>query len=314
MKRNMGSTPIPPCMIGTWAWGSGMNGARMIFGKKYDDQQLIDTFNTAYELGFTLWDTAEVYGMGSAERLLGRCIKDREDVLVSTIHMPNITYKPGLLEKSLSASCERLGIYAPDIYWIHLPRGVSANVKAAAELLEAGKIKMLGVSNFSLEEIILTDTILRKAGFRLAAVQNHFSLLSMNNQQEIIEWCQNNDVIYFAYMVLEQGALSGNYDDKHGFPLISLRNFAFGRGKFRKIAPLLSYEKELAEKYKTHSSQIPIIWAIAKGAVPIVGLTKPVYAKELAEAMNITLTEDEIAKLEKLALATKVTIKGSWEP
>lgn len=81
------------CMIGTWAWGNGMNGSKMVFGKKYDKQQLIDTFNKAYELGFNMWDTAEVYGYGNSEKLLSECIKNKKNIFISTKHFPNKKYK-----------------------------------------------------------------------------------------------------------------------------------------------------------------------------------------------------------------------------
>lgn len=306
---------IPPCMIGTWAWGNGINGSRMVFGKTYSEKQLTDTFHRALEKGFTLWDTAEVYGMGNAERLLGKCMAGKDNVLISTKHNPGKRFQEGAMEQSLIESCKRLGIDAPDLYWIHLPNNVSQNVKAGIELLKAGRIKQLGVSNFSLEEIKKADEMLKSEGFQLAAVQNHFSLLSNpSKQMEIIEWCRENKVIFFSYMVLEQGALSGHYDENRHFPLFSMRGMTFGKNKFKKIKYLIAYEKELAKKYHTDSSQIPVAWAIAKGTVPIIGLTQEKYAAQLAEAVQIELTKEEISKLEQLAEESGVRIKGAWEP
>ncbi|MBQ7066489.1 MAG: aldo/keto reductase [Lachnospiraceae bacterium] len=314
-KTYLQEIEIPPCMIGTWAWGSGANGSKMVFGKTYSEEQLKDTFEKALDMGFTMWDTAEVYGMGNAERILGKCIAGKDDVLISTKHFPQKKFKEGAMEKSLEESCKRLGIKAPDLYWIHLPNNLTQNVEAGIKLLKAGKIKKLGVSNFSLDEIKKADEMLKAAGFRLAAVQNHFSLLSNpKKQSKIIEWCQENKVVFFSYMVLEQGALSGHYDEKRHFPLFSMRGLTFGKSKFKKIRQLLAYEKELAKKYKTDSSQIPVAWAIAKGTVPIIGLTKEKYAIQLAEAIRISLSEEEIRRLEQLAEESGVVIKGSWEP
>lgn len=306
---------VPPCMIGTWAWGSGMNGSKIVFGKTYSESQLMETFEKAVSEGFTMWDTAEVYGMGNAERILGKCIKGKDNIFISTKHFPEKKFKEGAMEKSLDESCKRLGIKAPDLYWIHLPNNLEKNVEAGIRLLKAGKIKKLGVSNFSLEEVKKADKMLREAGFQLAAVQNHFSLLSNHQKQlKIIDWCRKNEVIFFSYMVLEQGALSGHYDEKRHFPLFSMRGMTFGKSKFKKIRHLLDYEKELAKKYHTDSSQIPIAWAIAKKTVPIIGLTKEKYAAQLAEATQIQLTKEEIEKLEQLAEESKVVVKGSWEP
>lgn len=114
-------------------------------------------------------------------------------------------------------------------------------------------------------------------------------------------------------MILEQGALSGHYDEKKHFPLLSMRGLSFGKGKFKKIKQLLSYIKEIALKYNIDSSQIPIAWAISKGVFPIIGVTKPEHIKSLKQGINILLTNEEIEKLEKLALASGVKCKGIWE-
>lgn len=311
---NMQGIQIPPCMIGTWAWGGGMNGSKMVFGQSYEEEQLKSTFQCAYDAGFNMWDTAEVYGMGNAEKLLGTFIQ-KTPTIISTKHMPGKKFKAGAMESSLKGSCERLGIDAPDLYWIHLPNQVEENVTAAIQLLKEGKIKALGVSNYSLQQIEQADAMLQKEGFHLAAVQNHFSLLSRGSEQQaIIDWCQKHEVVYFSYMVLEQGALTGRYDEKHHFKTFSLRGLQFGKKKFRKIQRLLDYEKELGRKYQVDTSQIPIAWAIARHTVPIVGLTKPQHAEQLKTVLNVHLTEEELSRLEQLAEESGVIIKGTWEP
>lgn len=305
---------IPPCMIGTWAWGGGMNGSRMVFGQSYDEEQLKETFQYAYEAGFTMWDTAEVYGMGNAEKLLGSFIQNKE-VILSTKHMPGKIFKEEAMAESLRGSCERLEIEVPDLYWIHLPNQVEKNVTAAIQLLKEKKIKALGVSNYSLDQIRQADAMLQKEGFRLAAVQNHFSLLSRGKEQlAIIDWCREHEVVYFSYMVLEQGALTGRYDEHHHFKTLSLRGLQFGKKKFRRIQKLLDYEKELAERHQTDTSQIPIAWAMARHTVPIVGLTKKKHAEQLKSVPDIKLSEEELRMLETLAEESGVVIKGTWEP
>lgn len=313
-KRIIGGIELPPYMIGTWAWGTGINGSGMVFGNRYHENQLIETFAAARKLGFDLWDTAEVYGMGSAETLLGKCMKAYGKVKISTKFNPPKKYSCGQMRQSLEASMSRLEVNRPDIYWLHLPNNYSKNLAEAAELYQQGKIKAIGVSNFNLRQIRESAAYLLGEGIKLAAVQNHFSLLSMPREQlEIIEWCSQNDAAYFSYMVLEQGALSGHYNEKHHFPLLSNRNFRFGRSKFHKIAPLLDFIKKLAEKYGVDPSQIAIIWAASKGTVPIVGVTKPSHVEQLAVSAEIKLDTVDIIKLEELAASTKLMIKGSWE-
>lgn len=299
-------------MIGTWAWGTGYNGSSMIFGSKQDENVLRDTFNEAVNRGFLKWDTAAVYGMGSCERLLGSLIKGKE-IFISTKYFPAKKYKGGALTKSFNESMERLGRTSADLFWIHVPNNLEENLMEAVPLIKDGKIRSIGVSNVSLAHIKQAEKILESEGLKLGAVQNHFSMLR-NDQQEIIDHCNANGITYYAYMVLEQGALSGRYSAEKHFPLFSMRNLSFPKSKFKKIEGLLSSMKEMAGKYNVDPSQIPILWAMGKGAVPIVGLTKVSHAEKLAAAMNVELTAEEINELEKQAGATGIRQQGSWEP
>ena len=300
-------------MIGTWAWGSGYNGSKMIFGKGYDEEALKSTFEMAVELGFLKWDTAAVYGMGSCERLLGKLIKGRNDIFISTKYFPNKKFKSGALEKSFAESMERLGVKYADLFWIHKPNNLVDNLNEAVPLMKDGRIRSIGISNVSLNDIKTAESFLDEQGLKLSAVQNHFSLLR-NDQQPIIDYCNKKGITYYAYMVLEQGALAGRYSAENHFPTFSMRNLAFPKSKFRKIEGLLGMMKEIADKHGIDRSQIPILWAIAKGAVPIVGITKPSYAKKLSEALKVNLTDEEIDILTEEARRTGIRQQGSWEP
>lgn len=301
------------CMVGTWAWGTGSNGSRIVFGHKYPKEQLRETFEAACDKGICLWDTAEVYGMGEAERILGDFIKGKNDVLISTKFHANPKYKKGEAREALKKSMERLGVEKVDIYWLHRPYNIRENMLEIAECAKEGKVKKIGISNCNAEELKEAIQTLSEQGIKLYAVQNHYSLLSMERQKEVYEYCRENDIIFFGYMVLEQGALSGHYDEKNPLPRFSYRGLVFGKKKFRKISKLLDLQRELAVQYDVDASQIPIAWTIAKGVVPIVGLTQKQHANELFKGINVKLTQDEINQLEKLALESGVTCKGSWE-
>ena len=300
-------------LIGTWAWGTGMNGGSMVFGKKQDPEVLKKTFEEASKHGFLNWDTAAVYGMGTAEKLLGSLIKDREDIFISTKFFPDKKYKEGALTKSFNESMERLGKDTCDLFWIHVPNNLEQNIKEAAPLLKSGRIRSIGTSNVSLEHIHIAEQALAKEGLKLGAVQNHFSLLR-NDQQPIIDYCNANGIKYYAYMVLEQGALSGHYDAKNHFPVFSMRNMAFPKSKFVKIEGLINCIRQIAKDHDIDPSQIPILWTLSKGALPIVGITKPSHAQKLAEAMDVVLTDEELNLIEKEAEATGIRQQGSWEP
>ncbi|MBQ9208555.1 MAG: aldo/keto reductase [Oscillospiraceae bacterium] len=300
-------------MIGTWAWGDGYNGSKMVFGQKSDEETLKSTFETAVDLGFTKWDTAAVYGMGSCEKLLGRLMKGRDDIFISTKYFPDARFRSSALEKSFNSSMERLGRESADLFWIHKPNNLENNLHEAVPLIKDGRIKSIGISNVSMEHIKTAQKLLDSRGLKLGAVQNHFSLLR-NDQQPIIDFCRDNGITYYAYMVLEQGALAGRYNAENHFPTFSMRNLMFPRSKFRKIESLLGAMKEMADKYGIDRSQIPILWAMAKGAVPIVGITKPSYAKKLSDAMKVSLTDEETDRLTEEARRTGIRQQGSWEP
>lgn len=300
-------------MIGTWAWGPGFNGSKQVFGNNYDEEILRETFERAVNLGLTRWDTAAVYGMGSCEKLLGKFINGRDGIFISTKFFPDKKFREGALEKSFHESMTRLNLKSADLFWIHKPNNLTKNLQEAVPLLRDGRIRSIGISNVSLKDIRTAEDILSREGLSLGAVQNHFSLLR-NDQQPIIDYCNSKGITYYAYMVLEQGALAGRYNVTRPFPLLSMRRLAFPKSKFRKIESLLKLMEQTALKYNIDKSQIPILWVIAKGAVPIIGITKPVYAERLAEALQVDLTPEEIEQLTSEAAATGIRQQGSWEP
>lgn len=300
-------------MIGTWAWGPGFNGSKQVFGNNYDEEILRETFERAVNLGLTRWDTAAVYGMGSCEKLLGKFINGRDGIFISTKFFPDKKFREGALEKSFHESMTRLNLKSADLFWIHKPNNLTKNLQEAVPLLQDGRIRSIGISNVSLKDIRTAEDILSREGLSLGAVQNHFSLLR-NDQQPLIDYCNSKGITYYAYMVLEQGALTGRYNVTCPFPLLSMRRLAFPKSKFRKIESLLKLMEQTALKYNIDKSQIPVLWVIAKGAVPIIGITKPVYAERLAEALQVDLTPEEIEQLTSEAAATGIRQQGSWEP
>lgn len=304
---------LPPCMIGTWAWGSGRNGSRIVFGKKYDESQLKATFMTAYNSGFYLWDTAEVYGMGNAEKLLGQCIKNYTNILISTKFHPEKRKRNGEVINALRNSMNRMGINHVYLYWLHRPYNIRENMREMAMCVQQGFIQEIGLCNCSISQIKEAQEELSKYGLKLSAVQNHYSLLTMQRQKEVLDYCTANNILFFGYMILEQGALSGRYNEMHPLPFLSYRGFSFHRGKLRKLHKLIAYQCELAIKYNVDTAQIPIAWAISKNVIPIIGLTKPIHAESLQKGVTVTLQTEEILCLEQLAIESDVVSKASWE-
>lgn len=268
------------------------------------------------EQGLNLWDTAAVYGMGSSETILGSFVKNtnRDEVIVSTKFTPQIA---GMYNNSMSdmlnASMERIGTDYIDIYWIHNPQDVEKWTPELIPLAKSGKIKAIGVSNHNLEEIKLAQSILNKEGLKIDAVQNHFSLLNRTSEfGGILDYCKENDIIFFSYMVLEQGALSGKYNSMHPFPEGSDRARTYNP-MLSKIEGLIEVMKEIGDRYNASVAQIATAWAIGKGTVPIVGVTKVAQVNEAVKTSEIKLTENEIKLLEEAADNINISTIREWE-
>lgn len=306
----------PKIALGTWAWGAGAFGGDSVFGSKTDENNLKPVFDAAMAAGLKLWDTATAYGMGESERILGMLAAGykREDVLISTKFTPQMAEMFGNdVSRMAEASIERMGIGYIDMYWIHNPMDVERWTPGLIPLLQSGKVRRVGVSNHNIKEIRRANEILGQTGFKVSAVQNHFSLLYRSSEKGgVLDYCKENGIEFWAYMVLEQGALSGKYDTQNPLPEDSDR----GR-KYNPILPqleaLTAAMKALGEKYNASVSQIGIAWAVTKGTMPIIGATKVHHVLEAADAAKIVLTAEEISRLEALADAAGIDTRGDWE-
>ena len=302
--------------LGTWAWGAGAFGGDTVFGSKTDVETLKPVFDAAMKAGLSLWDTATAYGMGESERILGTLAQqyERKDVEISTKFTPQIAeIYENSVEKMALASMGRMGLDFIDIYWIHNPMDVERWTLGLIPLLKSGKVKRVGVSNHNIKEIRRANEILGEAGFKVSAVQNHYSLLYRSSEKGgVLDYCKENGIEFWAYMVLEQGALSGKYDKTHPLPAESDRGKKYNP-VLEQLEALTSEMTAIGQKYGASCPQIGIAWAIAKGTLPIIGATKERHVIEAAEAAKIQLTAEEVSRLEALADATGIDTRGGWE-
>jgi len=304
---------IPAIALGTWSWGTGINGGNMIFGNDYQESDLKPVYDKAVESGFTLWDTAYIYAMGSSEKILGSFIKSNKDIIVSTKFTPFGIFDPPI-EKAISKSCLDLNRNIIDIYFIHRPQNVKKWTSQLIPLMKSGKIKYAGVSNHNLAEIKEAKNILESAGLKLSCIQNHYSLIfRVSERNGILNFCKENRITFFSYMTLEQGALTDRYNSKNPFKPGSRRAGAFTPDILNKIEGLKNMLKQIGNKYDSDEAQIAMAWAIAKGTIPIIGVTKESHIEGALGALNITLEDRDVIALEKAAEETGVEIKGSWE-
>jgi aryl-alcohol dehydrogenase-like predicted oxidoreductase len=308
---------LPKIALGTWSWGSGFAGGDQVFGNHLDAAALKPVFEAAIAAGLNLWDTAAVYGMGSSETLLGSFVKQRPraDMILSTKFTPQIADAQAAnpVACMLSQSCERLGTDTIDIYWIHNPTQVNHWTPYLLPLLRAGKVKRVGVSNYNLAEIKLFNDTLAEAGFAISAVQNHYSLLYRSSEQAgILDYCKRNVITFFAYMVLEQGALSGKYNVSHPLPEGSSRAATYNP-VLPQLEKLTDAMREIGQGKGASVAQVAIAWAIAKGTLPIIGVTKVAQVQDAVAATQLTLTQQEMQTIEALSARAGVDTRGSWE-
>lgn len=302
---------MPKIAMGAWAWGN--DGT---FGDHYTAEDLKDVYEAAMNKGLNLWDTAVAYGMGTSESILGELAKDtdKKDIILSTKFTPQIEDgTPEAMEHMLEGSMERLHADVIDVYWIHNPMDVEKYTPMLVPLARKGLIKQLGVSNHSLQELKRAEEILGESGLKISAVQNHFSLLNRSSEDSgILDYCKQQGMQFYAYMVLEQGALSGKYSIAHPFPQESDRGKVYNP-MMADIEKLTEALREVGDKYGISTAQTAIAWAIAKGTLPIIGVTKVSQVEDAAKTAEITLSAEDMRMLEKKADELNVAVIRYWE-
>ena len=303
---------LPKIALGAWAWGN--DGT---FGGNLTADTLRPIFEAGMAHGLNLWDTAYAYGMGISEKVLAGFLKGlpRESYLVSDKFTPQCADDtPTAMADMIEMQLKLMDLDRFDIYWIHNVWGAPHWTEEVARYFEGRQdAPMIGVSNHNLAEIRQADGILRAHGLRLAAVQNHYSLINRSSEDSgILDYCRENDIVFFSYMVLEQGALSGKYDTQHPMPEGSDRASVYNP-VLGKLETLNAAMKKLADKYHVAVAQIPVAWAISKGTLPIIGVTKVSHVEDAAKAARITLSADEVKELEQLADTLGINAVRMWE-
>jgi len=305
-------TNLPKIALGAWAWGN--DGT---FGGDITAESLRPIFDTAMANGLNLWDTAYAYGMGTSEKVLAGFLKglERNAYLVSDKFTPQCANgKPTAMADMIEMQLQLMELDQFDIYWIHNVWDAPHWTEELAKYFEGkDNVPLLGVSNHNLAEIKQANEILKSHGLKLSAVQNHYSLINRSSEDSgILDYCRENDITFFAYMVLEQGALSGKYDTSHPMPEGSARAETYNP-VLDKLEVLNAELKKLADKYHVGPAQIPVAWAIAKGTLPIIGVTKTGHVEDAVKAANVALTAEETAELERVADSLELNVIRFWE-
>ena len=308
----MAQENLPKIALGAWAWGN--DGT---FGGTLTAESFRPVFDAAMNAGLNLWDTAYVYGMGQSEKTLGALIRDlpRDSYLISDKFTPQCAdpSAENAVTELFNTSAKLLGTDYMDFYWIHNPMDAPKWTEKLIPLAKSGKIGNIGLSNHSLAEIKEAAAILEKEGLKISAIQNHYSLLNRSSETSgILDYCKENGITFFAYMVLEQGALSGKYDTQHPFPEDSDRGRTYNP-MLPELEKLNAALKEIADRHGVPAAQLPVAWAIAKGTLPIIGVTKVNQVEDAVQAASLELSQDEIRAMETMGDQAGLNVIRYWE-
>lgn len=293
-----------PCNlgVGTWAWGDRRVWG---YGKDYGDPDLKGAFDSSISSGLNFFDTAEMYGFGKSEELIGRFIRENNaSVVIATKFMPT----PWRLRRrdliaALKRSLARLGVDSILLYQIHWPlhiRSMNTWMDALAEAVEEGLTRAVGVSNYSIDQMKRAHERLASRGVPLISNQVEYSLLHRSPERNgLLSTCKDLGIKLIAYSPLAMGALTGKYSLARS--LKGYRGIRYN-GFLRTIDTLTALLREMGQSHGGKSpSQVALNWTICRGTFPIPGAKNPWQAMENAGAQGWNLTDEEMLILERAA-------------
>lgn len=306
-KRRLGKSGLSVSAIGL-----GCMGMSEFYGR-HDDRKSIETIHRALDLGIDFLDTADMYGVGRNETLVGRAIRDRRDRVVLATKFGNVrgkdggflgvNGKPDYVLSACEASLKRLGVEVIDLYYQHRvdPKTpIEETVGAMADLVRVGKVRYLGLSEAA------PNTIRRAhAVHPIAALQTEYSLWSREPEDVILPVCRELGIGFVAYSPIGRGFLSGKIrniedlepdDRRRIFPRFQGENFQMNLDLVKRI-------ELVASKKQCRPSQLALAWLMTRGPdiVPIPGTTRIDHLEENAEALKIKLTAKELASIDAVA-------------
>jgi aryl-alcohol dehydrogenase-like predicted oxidoreductase len=279
-----GGAAVSALGVGTNRWRQGTN-----------DGAVFETYQELLGGGVDFIDTAEVYGFGKSERLIGDCIrKDGRPVKIASKFAPFIARtSPRQLIAALDASLSRLGLTSLELYYVHFPfpfTPLETFAEGLVEAVKSGKARQVGVSNFSADQMRRIADILGRSGVKLAANEVSYSLLNRKAETNgVLGACKELDVALVAYFPLASGRLARPSDD----------------GAPDRAAVLRRTLAEVAQAHQASVSQVALNWLLARDPhiIPIPGASKAAHARQNVEALAWRLTDDEFAAIDAASAA-----------
>ncbi|MBW4647738.1 MAG: aldo/keto reductase [Kastovskya adunca ATA6-11-RM4] len=292
--------------IGTWSWGDKLVWN---YGSDYGEAEVAEAFKATLDAGISFFDTAEIYGTGESESLLGRFMKQHGySAQIATKYFPlPWRFTAQAVSDALTESLKRLQVEQVALYQVHHPvsflMSQKALMNALADEVQRGRIAAIGVSNYSAEQMREAHGYLAERGIPLAVNQVEYSLLARKvESQGIIATAQELGVTILAYSPLAKGLLTGKYTPESDQKPSGARRFdpQFSKQGLEKIAPVISLLQQFGQKYDRTPAQVALNWLIAQGnVIPIPGAKNAKHATQNAGALGWSLTSEEVAQLEQ---------------
>ena len=298
----LGSTgiKISPLGIGTWAWGDRIFWN---YGRDHQETDISATVDVLLENGINFVDTAEVYGRGKSERLVGKYIpREISNSVIASKFFPfpwRLTKKA--LVRAVQHSLNRLQLTKISLYQMHLPYppvSIETWADALHEVVQRGLIEATGVSNYDSEQMLRMQSGLIKYGLMLASNQVPYSLLDRKIEKDgLLELCRDHHISLIAYSPLAQGMLTGKYTPDN--PPTGFRTRRFSTRKLGEIQHLIRTMRNIGQEHRGKSpAQVALNWVMAKGAIPIPGAKNARQAQDNAGALGWQLSTDQVAILD----------------
>ncbi|MBM6968751.1 aldo/keto reductase [Pseudoramibacter alactolyticus] len=298
--RKIGHSDIEVCALGL-----GLMGMSPVYGQ-INDEESICTIHRALDIGITLLDTADVYGDGHNEELLGRALKDRrEKAVIATkfgfeANYQGINGRPEYVKEAIDRSLTRLGVDYVDLYYLHrvdpnVP--IEETVGAMSELVKEGKVRAIGLSEATPEQIRRAHAV-----HPISAVQSEYSLFSRDAEAEVLPTVNALGITFMAYCPLGRGFLSGAIRKYEDFAEDDFRRKIprFQPENFDKNLELVDRITEMANEKNCTLSQLAIAWTMANGALPIPGTKRIPYLEQNAASVDVTLTAEDLFRIEEI--------------
>jgi aryl-alcohol dehydrogenase-like predicted oxidoreductase len=303
------SLMVSPIGLGCWQFSGGSMAA---YWNSPPQEEIDEIVRVALEGGINWFDTAEMYGFGRSEHALSVALqaagRKNGDVIIATKWNP-ILRRASNIARTFPARERHLAPFQIDLFQVHLPYSVSsveAQMNALADLLDAGKIKTVGVSNFSEKRMRRAQKALRARGYSLASNQVRYNLLDRSIEKNgIMTAAKELNISLIAYSPLAQGLLGGKYhqspDAVRKLPVMRRRSI---RGRVEKSRELVGALIEIAQAHDVSASQVALNWLVnfhGDTVVAIPGATRSEQAKQNCGAMNITLSDAQMSRIDELS-------------